>query len=370
MAFGSVFNYNSTSEIIKPNAFFTSSNHQIEIGANEAIHEQSYHIETTATNEPTTNFWDRITDKRVNEFYLLSGGPSIILSIIGFYIYFVVSIGPKLMAKQEPFKLNKLLLVYNGALASANLWLFHQGLIVSNYGRDTWGCGQNGGDTSHSPTRGIYLGYLFFLTKLIELLDTVFFVLRKKANQITFLHVFHHSLVPFFCWLGIKLAPGGSNGFFPLINSFIHVIMYIYYALSTLGPRVHAYLWWKKHLTSLQMVQFVLVMINAAYTFSQKDCKFPIMFLYLQASVAFIFLALFSMFYRNAYIQNKHRSIQQAKLSVEEKNKKKNSINMISSMENENHQQGNTVSNGKSSSRHNFQHSNSLRKIYSNTKLP
>lgn len=247
------------------------------------------------------NFWDRITDKRVNEFYLLKGGPSIIIAIIGAYIFFILSLGPKLMANRQPFKLNKLLLVYNLSLAAANLWLFVQGLIVSNYGIDTWGCGANGGDTSHSPRRGIYLGYLFFLTKLIELMDTVFFVLRKKSQQITFLHVFHHSIVPFFCWLGIKLAPGGSNGFFPLINSFIHVIMYIYYGLSTLGPSIQPYLWWKKHLTTLQMVQFIMVMINAAYTFSLTDCKFPILFLYLQASVAFIFLTLFSVFYKNAY---------------------------------------------------------------------
>lgn len=251
------------------------------------------------------DFWDSITDKRVNDYYLLRGGPSLILSLIGVYVYFVLSLGPKIMAKHEAFKLNKLLLGYNLAMAAANLWLFIQGLMVSNYGLDTWGCGRDGGDTSNSPRRAIYLGYLFFLTKLVELIDTVFFVLRKKKNQITFLHVFHHSIVPFFCWLGIKLAPGGSNGFFPLINSFIHVIMYVYYGLSTLGPKVQPYLWWKKQLTTLQMIQFILVMINATYGFTFTDCKFPILFLYLQGSVAAIFLILFSAFYRNAYTRKK-----------------------------------------------------------------
>jgi elongation of very long chain fatty acids protein 4 len=33
----------------------------------------------------------------------------------------------------------------------------------------------------------------YFFSKSIELLDTVWMVLRKKNNQITFLHVFHHS---------------------------------------------------------------------------------------------------------------------------------------------------------------------------------
>lgn len=246
-------------------------------------------------------FWDRITDERVNEFYLLRGGPSFLLSLIFAYLYFVLSLGPKLMANHKGFKLNKVLLSYNLGMAAANLWLFIQGLWVSNYGVDTWGCGKFGGDIRLSPKRGIYLGYLFFLTKLVELLDTVFFILRKKKGQVTFLHVFHHSVVPLFCWMGIKLAPGGPNGFFPLINSFIHVVMYTYYALTTFGPRVQPYLWWKKYLTRLQMIQFVLVMINAAKTSMSPDCKFPILFTYLQATVASTFFVLFAIFYRNAY---------------------------------------------------------------------
>ena len=258
----------------------------------------------TNSSDTSLGFWDSISDPRVNEFYLLRGGPTIILTTIAVYLYFVLSIGPKLMMKHEPFKLNKLLLLYNMGMAVANLWLFVQGLHVSNYGLDTWGCEKFGGDIRKSPRRGIYLGYLFFLTKIVELLDTVFFVLRKKHEQITFLHVFHHSIVPLFCWIGIKLAPGGPNGFFPLINSFIHVIMYSYYALTTFGPRIQPYLWWKKYLTSLQMLQFIAVMINAAKTFMSQDCKFPLLFSYLQATVASAFLILFAMFYRNAYNNN------------------------------------------------------------------
>lgn len=260
---------------------------------------------STNTSDSNVGFWDSITDDRVNEFYLLRGGPSIIVSLIGVYLCFVLWLGPKLMAKHESFKLNNILLIYNLGMAAANLWLFVQGLWVSDYGLDTLGCGKFGGDIGQSPRRGIYLGYLFFVTKLVELLDTIFFVLRKKKEQITFLHVFHHSIVPLFCWIGIKLAPGGPNGFFPLINSFIHVVMYTYYALTTFGPRVQPYLWWKKYLTKLQMLQFVLVMINAVTTFMSTNCKFPIVFAYLQASVASIFLFLFAMFYQSAYRQQK-----------------------------------------------------------------
>ncbi len=39
--------------------------------------------------------------------------------------------------------------------------------------------------------------WIFYISKFIELLDTLFFILRKKFNQITFLHVFHHGKYSF-----------------------------------------------------------------------------------------------------------------------------------------------------------------------------
>ena len=38
------------------------------------------------------------------------------------------------------------------------------------------------------------------------------------------------------------------------INCLIHIIMYSYYALSALGPWIRPYLWWKRHITHLQLV--------------------------------------------------------------------------------------------------------------------
>jgi len=42
-----------------------------------------------------------------------------------------------------------------------------------------------------------------------------------------------------------------------IINSFVHVVMYAYYALASLGPPAHKYLCWKKHLTRLQLVSLL-----------------------------------------------------------------------------------------------------------------
>ncbi|PRD22882.1 UNVERIFIED_CONTAM: Elovl2 [Trichonephila clavipes] len=39
------------------------------------------------------------------------------------------------------------------------------------------------------------LFWVMYLVKYVELLDTVIFVFRKKYQQISFLHVFHHAVV-------------------------------------------------------------------------------------------------------------------------------------------------------------------------------
>lgn len=43
--------------------------------------------------------------------------------------------------------------------------------------------------------------------------------------------------------------------FHAMINSSVHVIMYLYYGLSALGPVAQPYLWWKKHMTAIQLVR-------------------------------------------------------------------------------------------------------------------
>lgn len=77
--------------------------------------------------------------------------------------------------------------------------------------------------------------------------------------------------------------------------------MYTYYMLAAMGPRVQKYLWWKKYLTLLQMVQFVLVMVHAFQLLFRNDCNYPIYFAYFIGAHAVLFYFLFSNFYKQAY---------------------------------------------------------------------
>ena len=96
--------------------------------------------------------------------------------------------------------------------------------------------------------------YVYFIAKLTELLDTIFFVLRKKDNQVSFLHLYHHTVMPMISWGCTKYFPGGHGTFIGVINSFVHIVMYFYYMLAAMGPEFQRYLWWKHWITNLQMV--------------------------------------------------------------------------------------------------------------------
>lgn len=55
-------------------------------------------------------------------------------------------------------------------------------------------------------------------------------------------------------WGAAKYYPGGHGSFIGLVNSFVHIIMYTYYMLTAMGPEYAKYLWWKKYITTLQLV--------------------------------------------------------------------------------------------------------------------
>lgn len=59
--------------------------------------------------------------------------------------------------------------------------------------------------------RGMYqahLSYMYFALKLIDYLDTIFFILRKKTAHVSFLHVYHHVVVSVGAYMCVLYATG------------------------------------------------------------------------------------------------------------------------------------------------------------------
>jgi len=247
--------------------------------------------------------WEAGADPRVAQFPIMKGGPWSVFGVIACYLLFVKKIGPAVMKERQPFDLRGLIFCYNIVMMFVNLYFFISASIYTNMGIKTWGCiNVNPMDTGSTMQWKLLLIWLFFLSKFIDLLETVFFILRKKHSQVSFLHVFHHSIVPIDVWVGLKYSPSESACFFPLINSFVHSVMYFYYGLSTLGPRVRPYLWWKKYLTQLQIVQLVLVAIHCVHLVLLPNCNIPkaVFAIYLPQVMFLVYL--FVSFFVSSYL--------------------------------------------------------------------
>ena len=118
--------------------------------------------------------------------------------------------------------------------------------------------------------------WLYFLNKYSDYCDTFFFIARKKFNQVTFLHVYHHAIMPLYSYYHVRWLPGGSEIFSGWINAMVHVVMYSYYFLSALGPWIQPYLWWKKYITMIQLVQFFIALARSLILVSGVvECGFP-----------------------------------------------------------------------------------------------
>lgn len=98
-----------------------------------------------------------------------------------------------------------------------------------------------------------------------------------------------------------QFVPTGHLTFFGFLNAFVHIIMYTYYMIAAIGPEMQKYLWWKKYLTTIQMIQFIAVFIHAIQLLFHNPCKYPLIFSYAVMFMATMFLFLFAGFYRKAY---------------------------------------------------------------------
>ncbi|KAM8703606.1 hypothetical protein ACLKA7_008259 [Drosophila subpalustris] len=152
------------------------------------------------------------------------------------------------------------------------------------------------------------IGYLYYINKIIDLLDTVFFVLRKSYKQISMLHLIHHINMATICYFWQRTyGYGGHFVFSGLLNLFVHTVMYTYYYLSSQNPQIKKSAWWKQYITILQLVQFVLMFSHSAWTLLQPNCDVPFTKIFLVMSMSGLMFVMFMNFYRKSYIQTKKK---------------------------------------------------------------
>jgi GNS1/SUR4 family len=115
-----------------------------------------------------------------------------LVSIITIYMWFLFSYGPKFMKNREPYKLLNIIRVYNiFQLVACSIFVIQSYLLGFDF-RFIWRC-ESFDFLSVSEKQQIMWGAWWFLgLRMIEFVETVFFILRKKRNQASFLHIYHH----------------------------------------------------------------------------------------------------------------------------------------------------------------------------------
>lgn len=174
-------------------------------------------------------------------------------------IYVVVVFGGQFLMKHRPrYELRPFLALWSGILALFSI----AGAIR------TWP-EMISTITKHSlqysvcvPTyfKGVtsFWAFMFTVSKVYELGDTVFIVLRKQP--LIFLHWYHHITVLIYVWYSYTdhTAPGR---WFMVMNYTVHSFMYSYYALRALQFRMPKYV--NMVITTLQLTQMIIgVVIN------------------------------------------------------------------------------------------------------------
>ncbi|CAG9810026.1 unnamed protein product [Chironomus riparius] len=239
--------------------------------------------------------------------------PYPILAIIAVYLIFVLKLGRLYMKDKPPFDLDDLLKLYNVFQVCCCTYIVLAAHFIHGYSFFTFSkCILSPEPVGEEDPVSLHLvrfhidGYLFMLLRLLELIETVFFVLRKKYNQVSILHVYHHISTIVLCWLFLKYRGGRMEMFIAVINSYVHIIMYAYYFFSSYKRFFTVTNKIKPFITVIQIIQLFLILVQCiAITLCEKSS------LNYAIVINFILnIILFSHFFIKAYLWKPKRRVE------------------------------------------------------------
>lgn len=234
------------------------------------------------------------------------------------YLLTIKVIGPSFMRDRKPFELRKTMIVYNLFLVAA----YATCVSIVIYGMVITENAVMCKDTVITKENATYMmatcGWVIYLLKYAEFLDTIFFVLRKKDNLITNLHVIHHTSLPLCGWIFFRTERSGYQAYPIVINSIVHIVMYSYYGLAAMGPSVRKYLWWKRYLTIAQMIQFILIILFVTIVMPVTGCTAAKTSRFINVTAAALFFILFYNFYRHSFKSKKQQQQKQKQQQKEQ----------------------------------------------------
>ena len=223
--------------------------------------------------------------------------------MISLLLYLPVIFGGRyLMQDRKPFDLRYPLIAWN--LAMSLFSLLGSIYLLPMYARIFQDVGWfNGVCTRWCFAYGeeSFLIFLFDLSKMVEFVDTIFIVLRKKP--LIFLHYYHHVITMTFCWVMNQSSHlYGCHGFhFATMNFFVHFVMYSYYGLMACRIRMPG--WVSTAITTMQIIQMIIgVSIVSTLGMCERTDGFTVGF---GAALYMSFFLLFAKFFYDRYVGGK-----------------------------------------------------------------
>lgn len=190
-------------------------------------------------------------------FEPLSGYGFTISGCIVILYIFMICIGPKVMKNRKPVDVGIISNIYNIVQIIFNSFITYIGIryMVANHRE------HNNLLLMNIPNNPHVMGILqlWGVNKVMDIMDTLFIILKKDSRRLSILHVSHHASVILTAGIYCFLARDHYTAtviITPLMNAVVHVFMYCYYLLSSITPIVKKY---KLIITNIQMVQFILI---------------------------------------------------------------------------------------------------------------
>eukprot|EP01098_Paradermamoeba_levis_P005219 TRINITY_DN2215_c0_g1_i2.p1 TRINITY_DN2215_c0_g1~~TRINITY_DN2215_c0_g1_i2.p1 ORF type:complete len:261 (+),score=70.82 TRINITY_DN2215_c0_g1_i2:119-901(+) len=136
---------------------------------------------------------------------------------------------------------------------------------------------------------------IHYFSKILDFVDTFVILVKKDSRRLSALHLFHHSTIFLvWGWNGQQNALSiESVAFGALYNSFIHVLMYSHYLVTSFGISNP----FKKVVTQMQIFQFYVQFSHAAFVMYMDAHPLG----WLQFLYTLIMIAMFSHFYQTTY---------------------------------------------------------------------
>lgn len=161
-------------------------------------------------------------------------------------------------------------------------------------------------DSSYAYGVTGFWAFMFIMSKLPELIDTVFIVFRKQ--ELIFLHWYHHATVLIYCWYSYSDFTA-SGRWFMTMNYFVHSIMYSYYACKALKIRIPLVI--SKLITTSQLIQMIFgcyvnwVAYQTKINTKNIECNISNDNIFYSFLMYLSYFILFFHFFFNAYVQKK-----------------------------------------------------------------